>query len=102
LVFLARDGLLSRLEGFLLFAGFTGWRIAAVRETRWQRSPTSPDLACRPVGMFLVRCAADLVLLIDAGHCVAAGARRDRELPSRDFGKKVGFRACRTWPGVVA
>lgn len=72
---LSLDGRLSRLDGFLLFGGFTGWLIATVAVARKQRRSTEADPTRQRIGLAIVLCVAGLAFLIGAGHFVVAGAR---------------------------
>ena len=72
---LVYDGVLSRLEGAALFAGFVGWLTLAVREALRQRR-ASVDPATRPQHRrILLESGAGLGLLAVAGTLVVDGAR---------------------------
>jgi cation:H+ antiporter len=72
---LVYDGVLSRLEGAALFAGFVGWMTLAVREALRQRrasvDPAPPPQHWR----MLLESGAGLGLLAVAGSLVVDGAR---------------------------
>jgi len=72
---LVYDGVLSRLEGAALFAGFVGWVTLAVREALRQRrasvDPATPTQHWR----LLLESGAGLGLLAVAGTLVVDGAR---------------------------
>ncbi len=72
---LVYDGVLSRLEGAALFAGFVGWMTLAVREAlRQRRAAVDPAPWPRPRRM-LIESVAGLGLLAVAGTLVVDGAR---------------------------
>jgi len=72
---LVYDGVLSRLEGAALFAGFVGWVTLTVMEALRQRR-ASADPATRPQHRrMLLESAAGLGLLAVAGSLVVGGAR---------------------------
>lgn len=72
---LVYDGVLSRLEGAVLFAGFVGWVTLVVREALRQRrasvDPATPPQHWR----MLLESGAGLGLLAVAGSLVVDGAR---------------------------
>ena len=68
------DGNLSRLDGMLLIALFTGWLIAVLIEARRERSAAAEVLGeGRPV-FAIAAGVAGLALLILAGKLIVAGA----------------------------
>ncbi len=72
---LAMDGLLSRLDGFVLLAGFAGWLVAVVLDARQQRSSAQTVAAGRRIGPAILLSLVGLAFLIGAGHFVVAGAK---------------------------
>jgi cation:H+ antiporter len=68
------DGVLSRLDGFLLLGLFAGWLIMVVREARRQRSSAAEVLGEQKPWRALLAGAAGLVLLVLAGHLIVTGA----------------------------
>ena len=72
---LSLDGWLSRLDGFLLFSGFTAWLIATVGDARKQRSSGEGGTPRRPMGLAIILCVVGLAFLIEAGHLVVTGAK---------------------------
>jgi cation:H+ antiporter len=72
---LALDGWLSRLDGFLLFSGFTGWLIATVGEARKQRRSGEGRTPRWQIGLAIILCAVGLAFLIEAGQLVVTGAK---------------------------
>jgi cation:H+ antiporter len=72
---LSLDGRLSRLDGFLLFSGFTGWFIATIADARKQRNSAGEATPRRPIGLALILCAVGLAFLVGAGRFVVAGAK---------------------------
>lgn len=72
---LAADGVLSRLDGTLLLAGFSAWLIAVVAEARKQRQSSEPTLSVRRIASAIILSAIGLAFLIEAGHLVVMGAR---------------------------
>ena len=72
---LVHDGVVSRLEGAALLAGFVGWVALVVREALRQRRAAA-DPATRPQHRrMLLESAAGLGLLAVAGSLVVDGAR---------------------------
>jgi cation:H+ antiporter len=72
---LSLDGRLSRVDGVLLFLGFTGWLLATVVDAYRQRRAAEKGLARRPAAWAVVLCVVGLALLIEAGHLVVTGAK---------------------------
>jgi len=72
---LAMDGLLSRLDGFVLLGGFAGWLLAVVRDARKQRASSETGPAGRRIGLAIVFSLVGLAFLIGAGHLVVTGAK---------------------------
>jgi cation:H+ antiporter len=68
------DGVLSRLDGFLLLGLFAGWLIMAVREARRQRSSAAEVLGEQKPWRALLAGVAGLVLLVLAGRLIVTGA----------------------------
>lgn len=69
------DGVLSRLDGFLLLSLFCAWFAATVREARRQRSAAEKVLGERRHGLIALACLTGVVLLVAAGNLIVAGAR---------------------------
>lgn len=69
------DGVLSRLEGAVLFLGFLAWLAAAVREARRQRRAWVDDGTRVQHVRATLAAVAGLGLLVAAGTLIVAGAR---------------------------
>ena len=69
------DGVLSRLDGFLMLATFFVWLIAAVIEARKQRSDAVATLGEHRRWLVVLSCVAGLAFLVTAGNLIVAGAR---------------------------
>ena len=69
------DGVLSRLDGFLMLALFLAWLAAAVIEARKQRSAADEVLGEHRRGLIVFSLAAGLTLLVLAGDFIVAGAK---------------------------
>lgn len=72
---LAMDGLLSRLDGFVLLCGFAGWLVAVAMEARKQRSSAETVASGRRTGPAIMLSLVGLAFLIGAGHLVVTGAK---------------------------
>ncbi|MHB9133010.1 MAG: calcium/sodium antiporter [Armatimonadota bacterium] len=72
---LAFDGVLSRLDGFLLLAFFLFWLTTVFMEARRQRSVTEEVLGEHRRWLAVVSSLAGLVLLIAAGRLIITGAQ---------------------------
>jgi cation:H+ antiporter len=68
------DGVLSRVDGFLLLALFAGWFVAVVLEARRQRSLPVQILGEQNPVRAILSGVAGLALLILAGHLIVSGA----------------------------
>jgi cation:H+ antiporter len=71
----AVDGVLSRVDGFLLLAMFWAWLIAVVVEVRKQRSAAQEVLGERRRWLAVVLMIIGLALLIAAGRLIVMGAK---------------------------
>ncbi len=69
------DGVLSRIDGFIMLCVFLGWIGATVVEVRKQRSATDEVLGQDGGWKIIVSCAAGLVFLVLAGNFIVSGAR---------------------------
>jgi cation:H+ antiporter len=69
------DGLLSRIDGWLLVAIFTAWFIAVIIEARKQRSAAEKMLGEQRRMIAAMYSVAGLACLIAAGHLVVNGAK---------------------------
>lgn len=69
------DGVLSRLDGLLMLSMFLAWLVAAVIETRKQRSAAEDVLGEHRRWLTVLSCIAGLAFLIAAGNLIVAGAR---------------------------
>jgi cation:H+ antiporter len=69
------DGLLSRIDGWLLVAMFTAWFIAVIIEARKQRSAAEKMLGEQRRMIAAMYSVAGLACLIAAGHLVVNGAK---------------------------
>jgi cation:H+ antiporter len=74
LAVLAFDGVLSRLDGFMLLGVFVTWLIATILEARRQRSAAEHVLGEYHAGRAMWACLAGLALLIVAGRLIVTGA----------------------------
>jgi cation:H+ antiporter len=74
LAILTFDGVVSRLDGLMLFVVFVTWLIATVLEARRQRSAAERVLGEPWLGRTLLACFVGLVLLIVAGRLIVTGA----------------------------
>jgi cation:H+ antiporter len=72
---LVADGVVTRLEGVLMFIVFVGWLGAAVTEAASQRRRTAPDGARVWYAHAIFASVAGLALLTMAGSLIVAGAR---------------------------
>lgn len=73
LALMALDGVISRIDGVLLLAGFAAWMTVHVRNARRQRSEPEAGVAARPLRI-LIDSAGGMALLILAGTLVVSGA----------------------------
>lgn len=69
------DGTLSRVDGGLLFAAFSGWLAVSARQALRERSAAEHVLAEKGTGMAFVVAIAGLVLLVLAGILIVTGAK---------------------------
>ncbi|OGT82164.1 MAG: sodium:calcium antiporter [Gammaproteobacteria bacterium RIFCSPLOWO2_02_FULL_61_13] len=69
------DGTLGRLDGVIFMGMFLAWLVAAIIESRKQRSATESVLGEFRVGMILLSCLSGLTLLLAAGYLIVVGAR---------------------------
>ncbi|HEY7759117.1 MAG TPA: calcium/sodium antiporter [Burkholderiales bacterium] len=69
------DGVLSRPEAMLLFAGFIVWFFAAIQEARRQRSAAPAVLGERLARRAIADGAFGLIMLIAAGRLIVLGAK---------------------------
>lgn len=69
------DGVLSRVDGFLMLCVFLFWMGATVLEVRKQRSATDEVLGQRGGWKIIVSCVVGLVFLVVAGNLIVSGAR---------------------------
>jgi cation:H+ antiporter len=74
LAMLAFDGVLSRVDGFMLLGVFVTWLIATILEARRQRSAAEHVLGEYKAGRALGACLVGLGLLIVAGRLIVTGA----------------------------
>jgi cation:H+ antiporter len=74
LAVLAFDGVLSRVDGFMLLGVFVTWLIATILEARQQRSAAEHVLGEYHAGRAMWACLAGLALLIVAGRLIVTGA----------------------------
>jgi cation:H+ antiporter len=72
---LSLDGLLSRVDGFILWAIFIVWITATILEVRRQRSATGKVLGQSRGGLAIGFCVLGLVLLVAAGRLIISGAK---------------------------
>jgi cation:H+ antiporter len=72
---LSLDGLLSRIDGFMLLGMFFAWIIAVMIEVRRQQSAAEEVLGERRGWLAIILCVTGLVFLIVAGHLIVAGAK---------------------------
>jgi cation:H+ antiporter len=72
---LSLDGLLSRVDGFILWAIFIVWITATILEVRRQRSTTGKVLGQSRGGLAIGFCVLGLVLLVAAGRLIISGAK---------------------------
>jgi cation:H+ antiporter len=73
--FFAWDGVISRLEGAALLAGFLTWLAATVHEARRQRRAAAQHAAEVNHGRVLLAAVIGLALLVVAGMLIVDGAR---------------------------
>lgn len=71
---LALDGMLSRLDGFILLAGFAFWMAVMVRHACEQRSAAADELGTQNHWHAVVYSVIGLGLLILAGQLIVTGA----------------------------
>lgn len=69
------DGVLSRLDGFLMLALFLAWLAATVIEAKKLRSAADEVLGEHHRGMIVLSLAGGLILLVLAGEFIVAGAK---------------------------
>ena len=69
------DGELSRFDGFLMLCILFAWLVAAIIETRKQRSATEEVLGEHQGGLVILSCVVGLAFLVAAGNFIVAGAR---------------------------
>ncbi len=69
------DGVLSRIDGFIMICVFVGWLGATVIEVRKQRSAADEVLGQDGGWKILVSCVVGLVFLVVAGTFIVSGAR---------------------------
>lgn len=74
-VLFASDGLLSRLEGGLMLAGFAVWLLVAVNDARQERRRAAPSGTPEQHKRALLAVPAGLALLVAAGSLIVDGAR---------------------------
>ena len=72
---LAYDGMLSRVDGFMLLALFVAWLAAVVLEVRRQRSAAGQVLGEVRHGLALLSCLGGLVFLVASGKLIVVGAK---------------------------
>ncbi|KAF0150359.1 MAG: K+-dependent Na+/Ca+ exchanger-like protein [Ignavibacteria bacterium] len=72
---LALDGVLSRIDGFLMLSMFIAWFLAVVIEARKQRSFADEILGEHRKWLVVLSCAGGLVFLFAAGNLIVVGAR---------------------------
>jgi cation:H+ antiporter len=72
---LSADGLLSRLDGLILFGGFTAWLFFVVKDAHKQRQSTEEVQGGQRIGLAIALSLVGLAFLIGAGHLVVLGAK---------------------------
>lgn len=68
------DGVLSRIDGFLLLVMFFAWFFAVVIEARRQRSAAEEVLGEQKGWLAILLCVVGLAFLVSAGRLIVAGA----------------------------
>lgn len=69
------DGVLSRIDGFLLLSMFLAWLVTTIVEVRKQRSAAGEVLGEHRGWLVVLSCAIGLGFLIAAGNLIVAGAK---------------------------
>lgn len=69
------DGVLSRIDGFLLLVMFFAWLLAVVIEARRQRSAAEEVLGEHKGWLAILLCIVGLAFLVIAGRLIVAGAK---------------------------
>jgi cation:H+ antiporter len=69
------DGVLSRIDGWVLMGMFIVWLAAVVVEARKQRSAAEKVLGERRGWLVVISCVIGLAFLVTAGHLIVAGAK---------------------------
>lgn len=72
---LAYDGVLTRVDGFVLLALFATWLVTVVLEARRQRSAAGQVLGEARHGLALLSCLGGLVFLVASGKLIVLGAK---------------------------
>jgi cation:H+ antiporter len=72
---LSADGLISRLDGFLLLVGFLTWLAAVIMDAHKQRKSTEEVQGGQRIGLAIALSLVGLAFLIGAGHLVVIGAK---------------------------
>jgi cation:H+ antiporter len=75
LALLSLDGVLSGVDGYILWILFMAWMVATVLDVRKQRSATGKVLGKRHGGLSLAFSGLGLALLIAAGRLIILGAK---------------------------
>jgi cation:H+ antiporter len=69
------DGVLSRIDGMLMLAGFLAWLVVTIVHAKAQRSAVSEVLNDRGKSLAVLWCGLGLPLLMLAGILIVSGAR---------------------------
>jgi cation:H+ antiporter len=69
------DGVLSRIDGILMLAGFLAWLVVTIVHAKAQRSAVSEVLSDRGKWLAVLWCGLGLPLLVLAGILIVSGAR---------------------------
>lgn len=69
------DGMLSRLDGFLMLALFLAWLTYTVLQARQERGASAGAAAARRQWVAAAWCAAGLAFLVGAGVLIVSGAK---------------------------